>query len=183
VTVWGRREESREERQTFGGGDAVHYRMRQQLVSFGDDYWIETDRGERVYKVDGQALRIRKTLVFEDAHGQALCTIRERMLRIKETMDIEGPNGEHVATVKKALFTPLRERFTVDIAAGPALDVQGNFLDHEYTIEEGRTKVAEVSKRWFRLRDAYGVEIAPGQNDVLILAITVCVDMMAHGRR
>ena len=43
--------------------------------------------------------------------------------------------------------------------------------------------MAEVSKKWFRLRDTYGVEIAPGQNDVLILAITVCVDMMAHGGR
>ena len=85
--------------------------------------------------------------------------------------------------VKKALIAPLRERWTAKIGDGPDLDVQGNILDHEYTIEEGRTKVAEVSKKWFRLADTYGVEIAPGQDEALILAITVCVDMMAHEGR
>ena len=56
-------------------------------------------------------------------------------------------------------------------------------VDHEYAIGEGRETIAEVSKKWFRIRDTYGVAIAPGQNDVLILAITVAIDMMAHRRR
>jgi uncharacterized protein YxjI len=177
----GRREERQEERQTFGrGGDATQYQMRQKLVAFGDDFWIETNRGQRVFKVDGKMLRIRQTLNFEDAHGQVLCRIQERMLRIKDSMEIEGPNGERAAMVKKALIAPLRERWVAKVGDGPDLDVQGNILDHEYTIEEGRTKVAEVSKKWFRIADTYGVEIAPGQNDILILAITVCVDAMAH---
>ena len=41
-------------------------------------------------------------------------------------------------------------------------------------------KIAEVSKKWFRVRDTYGVEIAPGENAVLVLAVTVAVDTMAH---
>jgi uncharacterized protein YxjI len=98
-------------------------------------------------------------------------------------MDIEGPNGETLATVKKALITPLRERWTVKVGAGPDLEIQGNILDHEYEMEAGGHKVAEVSKKWFRLADSYGVEIAPGQNDVVILAATVAVDMMAHPAR
>ena len=93
-------------------------------------------------------------------------------------MTIEGPDGEHLATVKKALITPLRERWVAKIGDGPDLTVQGNILDHEYTISAGRQKVAEVSKRWFRVRDTYGVEIQPGQNDIVILAITVAIDMM-----
>jgi uncharacterized protein YxjI len=177
----GRREERQEERQTFGrGGDAIQYQMREKMVAIGDDYWIENSRGERAFKVDGKALRIRQTLLFEDAHGQEICKIQERMLRVKDTMEIEGPNGQNMATVKKALITPVRERYSVNVAGGPDMDVQGNILDHEYTIEEGRTKVAEVSKKWFRVRDTYGVEIAPGQNEALILAITVCIDEMAH---
>ncbi|MCC6628348.1 MAG: LURP-one-related family protein [Chloroflexi bacterium] len=157
--------------------------MRQRLVSIGDDFWIENSGGERAFKVDGKALRIRQTLAFEDAQGRELCRIQERMLRVKDTMEIEGPGGERLALVRKALIAPLRDRFTAKIGDGPDLDVQGNILNHEYTIEEGRTKVAEVSKKWFRVADTYGVEIAPGQNDVLILAITVCIDMMAHTGR
>jgi uncharacterized protein YxjI len=171
----------REERETFGrGGSAVRYQMHQRMLAIGDDFWIENERGERAFKVDGKALRLRKTLVFEDAQGNELCKIQERLLRIKDSMEIEGPAGEQLAMVKKALITLLRDRWIAKIGDGPDLQVQGNVLDHEYTIEAGRTKVAEVSKKWFRLRDTYGVEVAPGQNDVLILAITVAIDTMAH---
>jgi uncharacterized protein YxjI len=159
------------------------YQMHQRMLSIGDDFWIENEHGEKVFKVDGQALRVRKTLVFEDAHGQVLCRIQERLLRIQHSMEIEGPHGESLAMVKKALFTPLRERWVVQIGNGPDLDVQGNILDHEYRIGAGRTQVAEVSKKWFSLRDSYGVAINPGHNDILILAVVVAVDMMAHRGR
>lgn len=179
-----RREERREERQTFGrGGTAVRYKVRQRMLAIGDDFWIEDETGARVFKVDGRALRIRKLLIFQDAQGQELCRIQERMLRVRDTMVIEGPGGETLATVRKALITPIRDRWTVRVGDGPDLDVQGNVLHHEYTITEGGRKIAEVSKKWFRLRDAYGVAIEPGQNDVLILAVTVVIDMMAHGGR
>jgi uncharacterized protein YxjI len=102
------------------------------------------------------------------------------MLRVKDTMAIEDGGGNKVAEVKKALITPVRDRWTVKIRGGPDLDVQGNILDHEYEIREGRRKIAQVSKKWFRVRDTYGVEIAPDQEDVVILAVTVALDNMAH---
>jgi uncharacterized protein YxjI len=177
----GRREERREDR-ALGrpGGGGNQYQMRQKMVAIGDDFWIENSQGQKVFKVDGKALRVRSTFIFEDAHGKELCKIQEKMLRVKDSMEIEGPNGEKLATVKKALITPIRERWVVRIKNGPDLDVQGNILDHEYSIGEGRDKVAEVSKKWFRLRDTYGVSIDPGQDDVLILAVAVCIDEMAH---
>ena len=179
-----RREERQEERATFGrGGDATRYQMRQKLVSIGDDFWIENERGERVYKVDGKALRIRQTLIFEDAQGQELAKIQEKLARVRDTMEIEGPQGETLATIKKALITPLRDRWSVNLSSGPDLEIQGNILDHEYTIEGEGRKVAEVSKKWFRLADTYGVEVASGQNDLVILAATVAVDMMANPAR
>jgi uncharacterized protein YxjI len=102
------------------------------------------------------------------------------MVHIKDTMQIEGPHGEALAVVKKALITPLRDRLSVSVRNGPDLEVQGNILDHEYTIGVGRDKVAEVSKKWFRIRDSYGVEIAPGQDDIIILAVTVALEEMLH---
>jgi uncharacterized protein YxjI len=105
------------------------------------------------------------------------------MLRIKDSTEIEDANGNRVGMVKKALITPIRDRWTVNIKNGPDLEVQGNILDHEYSIGEGRNKVAEVSKRWFRLRDTYGIEIDAGQDDAVILAITIAIDEMAHPSR
>ena len=158
----------------------TRYKIRQKMISIGDDFWIENEEGRKVYKVDGKALRLRKTLVFEDMNGDKLCQIQERLLPIKETMAIDGPDGEQMAVVKKALITPLRDKWDVKVKNGPDLDVQGDILDHEYSIKQGWNKIAEVSKKWFRLTDTYGVEIDPGQNDILILAVAVAIDMMAH---
>lgn len=172
-----RRQERREERH---GGGMTHYAMREKLIAFGDDFWIEDEGGQRVFKVNGKALRVRSTLDFEDLGGNTLCRIQERMLRVKDSMEVESPGGERLALVKKALISPLRDRFHVQVAGGPDLEVKGNILDHEYTIGEDGDKIAEVSKRWFRVRDTYGVEVAPGQNDLIVLAVTVCLDQMAH---
>jgi len=163
--------------------EATRYRMRQRMISIGDDYVIENDRGERVFKLDGKALRIRKTILFEDMDGRELCKIQQRMLRLKDSMEIEGPDGNRIAIVKKAMIGPLRERWIVKPEDGPDLHVQGNIVDHEYRIERDGAKVAEVSKRWFRVRDTYGVEVAPDENDVLILATAAVLDTMAHPAR
>jgi uncharacterized protein YxjI len=173
----GRREERREER------EATRYQMRQRMISIGDDYTIENDRGERVYKLDGKALRIRKTIRFEDMDGRELYKIQERMLHIRDSMEIEAPDGHRAALVQKAMIAPFRERWEIKTDDGPDMKIQGNIVDHEYTIERDGHKVAEVSKRWFRVRDTYGVEVFPGEDDILILAATAVVDTMAHPAR
>jgi uncharacterized protein YxjI len=159
---------------------ATHYRMRQKLVSIGDDYWIENDQGERVYKVDGKALRIRKTLSLEDSQGHELYKIQEKMLHVRDSMSIEDANGHTVATVKKAMISPLRERWHVDVKDGHDLDVKGNIVDHEYKLEDGHTKVAEVSKRWFRFADRYGIEVAEGRDPAFVIAVAAVLDTTAH---
>ena len=156
------------------------YRMREKLFAIGDDYWIENEEGERAFKVDGKAMRIRKTLLLEDPSGAELFKVQEKKLHIRDTMDIER-GDETVARIKKALITPLRDRFSVEVEGGEDMDAKGNIVDHEYKIERGGDKIAEVSKRWFRIRDTYGIEIAPGQDDALILAVTVCIDQMTRG--
>ena len=165
------------------GPGGRRFQMREKLVSIGDDSWIEDEQGDRVYKVDGKALRIRKTIIFEDVDGRELCKIQERMLRVRDSMEIEGPDGNRIALVHKAMITPLRERWVIKVDDGPDLHTHGNILDHEYTIERDGDKVAEISKRWFRVRDTYGVEVAPGEQDILILAVTSAIDEMAHPDR
>ncbi len=162
-----------------GGDDGTKYRMREKMFAVGDDFWIENEEGERAFKVDGKALRIRDTLVLEAASGGELYEIQEKKLTIRDKMEIER-GGATVATVKKALITPLRDRFSVEVEGGEDMEAKGNIVDHEYEIERGGDKVAEVSKRWFRVRDTYGIEIRPDQDDALILAVSVCIDQMAR---
>jgi uncharacterized protein YxjI len=124
-------------------------------------------------------LRIRQTFVIESPSGEELYKIQEKKLSIRDKMEIER-GGDTVATIKKALITPLRDRYSISIEDGEDMEAKGNIVDHEYKIERGGEKVAEVSKRWFRIRDTYGIEIAPGQEEALILAVTVCIDQMTR---
>jgi uncharacterized protein YxjI len=160
------------------GPGGTRYRMREKLFAIGDDFWIETEDGQKAFKVNGKALRIRETFILEGPSGDELFKIQEKKLHIRDTMKIER-DGDTVATVKKALITPLRDRFAIELEAGGELSAKGNIVDHEYEIERDGETVAEVSKRWFRIRDTYGIEIAPGENDPLILAATVCIDEMS----
>ncbi len=169
-----RREDRRGGDDGGSGGGPSRYQMRDDLLTFGDDFWIEDTHGNKAYKVDGKAVRVRDTLEFEDAHGNVQAKIQSRVARIADTMEVEDAHGKRAALVKKALITPVRERFTVKVADGPDLDIKGNILDHEYKIGD----VAEVSKKWFRIRDTYGVEVSPGQDDAIILAVTVVIDQM-----
>ena len=156
------------------------YKMHEKLISIGDDYWIENKEGKHEFYVDGKALRLRETLIFKDVDGKELYKIQERLLRVRDTLDIKRPDDSVAAIVKKALITILRDRWKVEIPEGSDMEIHGNILDHEYRIDVERKQIAEISKKWFRIRDTYGVEIEPGQDNALILAIAVALDQMAH---
>ena len=158
----------------------TRYQMREKIFAIGDDFWVENEAGEKAFKIDGKALRMRKTFVLENASGQELFKIQERKLSIRDKMAIER-NGDTVATIKKALITPLHDRYEIDLESGGELKAKGKILEHEYEIERDGHKIAEISKRWFRIRDTYGIDIAAGENDALILAAAVCIDEMSRG--
>jgi uncharacterized protein YxjI len=178
--------EQRDEKQddsSLGQPGAKRYRFRQKLVSIGKDYWIENEQGEQVYKIDGKALTWHKTFYLEDAHGKKLAKIRKFIATVKEKMEVENPDGERLALVTKDLFTPLKEHFVVKVKNGPDLEIHGNIFDHEYTIGDDQNKVAQVSKKWLNIRDSYSVSIEPGQDDVIILSVVLCIDEMTHATR
>ncbi len=173
-----RRQERVQERRGGGTPDPEVFQIREKLVDIGDDYWVETTGGRRAYKVDGKALRVRDTFTIRDAGGEVVATMQERVARVRDTLKIDRP-GKPSATIKKAMITPLRERYTIEADDVGEIRAQGNLVDHEYTFESSGTKVAEVSKRWVRVRDTYGVEVEPGTDVVLILAATAAIDSMS----
>ena len=150
--------------------------MREKLLSIGDDYWIENDRGERAFKVDGKAVRVRETFVLEDTSGNEVARIQERKLSIRDKIAVER-DGDTVATVHKALVG-IRDRFAIDVEDGADMKAHGNIVDHEYEIERDGDTVATISKKWFRVRDAFGVDVAAGEDAALILALTVAIDSL-----
>ena len=117
-----------------GDSGGTQYQMREKMFAIGDDFWVETGGGERAFKVDGKALRIRDTFVVESPSGEELYTIQEKKLHIRETMEVEQ-GGRTIATIKKALVSPLRDRYSIAVEGGNDLEAKGNIVDHEFKIE------------------------------------------------
>ena len=156
----------------------MKYQMRQKLAAIGDDSWIEDEHGTKVFKVNGKAMRMRDTFELEDAGGAEVAKIQERKLHIRDTMAIER-DGKKIAEVHKRLVG-FRDRLKVDLEGGGELTVKGKLGDHQYTIKGEHGKVAEISKKWFRVRDTYGIAVEPDQDAALIIAITVAVDSLSE---
>lgn len=157
----------------------MRYVMKQKLFSFGDDFTIRDEDGRDVFFVDGKVFVIGQQLAFQDMQKRELAYIRKKLLSWGPTYEIYR-SGELAAVVKKKLFTLFRCAFTVDVPGPDDLVAEGSFTEHEYSFARAGRTVATVSKRWFSWTDTYGVEIGGGEDDVLLLASTVVIDMACH---
>jgi uncharacterized protein YxjI len=158
----------------------TRYRLTDQLAATDDDFFVQTGTGQRAFKVSGKSIRLRDTIRFEDMQGAGLCEVRADADGDRDTMVVAGPHGEHLATIRREPISPVRDQFTIELAGGTMLNVLGNVPAHEFEIADPAGAIAEVSRRWFRIRDSYGVEVAPGNNDALLLAAVVCIDLMLN---
>jgi uncharacterized protein YxjI len=157
----------------------MRYIMRERILSWGDDFTIRTDSGEDAYYVDGKVLSFGDKLSFKDARGNEVARIDQKLLSIGPQYEIIR-GGKTVAVVKKQLFTLFRARFTIDVPGPDDLEAKGTFIDHEYSFERGGRQVARVSKKWFSFSDTYGIEIDDREDDVLVLASAVVIDLVSH---
>src|SRR6266536_3190654 len=135
------------------------YLIRERFFRLGEDSEITDDQGRPVLHVDGKVLSLRDRLVLRDLEGR------------------------EVAEVRKHFFTPFGDRFTIDIPGPGDLEMAGNLFDHEFTVRRGGQTVATVSKRWFSLRDTYAVDVAPGEDDLVILASVLALDLAEDRER
>jgi uncharacterized protein YxjI len=162
----------------MGQGGAV-YVIRERLFGFGDDFDITDETGRPVFRVDGKVLSLRDRLVLLDRAGQQVAEVHRKLVTMRPSYEISIAGGP-AATVRKKMFTPFRDRFTIDIPGPEDLEMVGSLFDHEYSVRHGDREVATVSKRLFSLRDTYAVQIADDVNHLLILAAVLAVDLAAH---
>ena len=154
----------------------MRYLVRERIFSIGTDFWIEDEYGNRPFYVDGKALSVREACELRDADGNLLTRIHKKLLAMRDTMEIEAADGHTLAKVRPAFFSPIRHRYEIDLSDGQRLEAVGNFTDKDWEIAGADGIVGQVSRHWFRIRDTYGVEVAPGVNDPLVISIAVCID-------
>lgn len=157
----------------------MKFRMKQEFWSFGDSFTIQDDAGNDRYQVDGKVFSFGDKLHMLDMEGNEVAYIEQRLLSWGPVYEISLPDGT-TTVVSKKLFTLFRCKFTIDGPGNADYNAEGDFMDHEYEITGRNGLAATVTKRWFSFRDTYGIEIASGENPVLLLAVAVVIDMVCH---
>jgi uncharacterized protein YxjI len=152
------------------------YVIRERFFSIGDDFDVLDEHGTKQFHVDGKVFSVRNKVVIEDLDGAELASVHRHLVALRPTYEIRI-GGEKAAEVRKKLFTPFREKFTIDVPGPDDLEMKGDLLDHEYTIEQGGREVAAVSKRWLTIRDTYAVQVAADQDPLLIIASVLALDL------
>lgn len=158
----------------------MRYVMKQKILTLTDQFTIKDDKGKDVYQVKGKLISLGDKLSLRDMQDNELAVIKQEIISLVPSYRIYR-DGDLQADVSKKLLTVLKDKFKVDMKDGSKdLQIIGNILDHEYRIKRGRDEVAHVSKKWISIRDNYGIEVDEGEDDVLILACAVIVDMISH---
>jgi len=160
----------------------MRYVIREKFFRLGEDFDITDEYGQPVFHVDGKVLTLHHTLVMKDLAGNEVATVRKHLVSLRPTYAITR-HGQEVAEVRKKLISPFVDRFTIDIPGPDDLHVTGSLFEHNFTIERSGRVVATVSKRWISLTDTYGVDIAPGEDDALILASVLALDLAENEAR
>ena len=114
--------------------------------------------------------------------GQEVARVQRRLLALRSTYEVTA-GGRELAELRKHFFTPFVDRFTIDVPGPDDLELRGSLLDHEFSIQRGGRTVATVSKRWFALTDTYGVEVAEGEDWLLLLACVLALDLAEDRER
>jgi uncharacterized protein YxjI len=158
------------------------YLIRERFFRLGQDSDITDEQGRIVLHVDGKVLSLRNRLVLRDLEGREVAQVHRKLTALRPTYQISVA-GLKAAEVRKRLFTPFRDRFIIDVPGPDDLEMDGDLFDHEFTIRRYGQTVATVSKRWVSLRDTYAVDIAPDQDDLLILAAVLALDLAEDQER
>ncbi|HET6480522.1 MAG TPA: LURP-one-related family protein [Actinoplanes sp.] len=162
--------------------DGGMYVIRERFFSIGDDFDVLDEHGTKVYHVDGKVLSVRDKVSIESPGGEELATVHRHLVALRPTYEIRI-GGEKAAEVRKKLFTPFREKFTIDVPGPDDLEMKGDLLDHEYVITRGGAEVASVSKRWLTIRDTYAVQVAEGIEPLLIVGSVLALDLALDRER
>lgn len=156
--------------------------MKQKFFSLGGQFNIKDEAGVDVFVVTGAVFTFGHQLTFSDMEGNQLAFIKQKVFSWGPTYEIYR-QGQLYAVVKKELFTFFKHVFTVDIPGPDDLVAEGDFLDLEFNFTRHGELVAQCSRQWFTFADTYGVDVQPGEDDVLILASTVVIDMVRSDRK
>ena len=151
--------------------------LNQKLISMTGDLWIDDSNGNHAFEVDGKLLAVRRSLILRDTSGQELYEINKSLAHVHKTFEVKQ-GDKVVVTIQRALMSFGGEHFTITAADGGQMKVTGNWMNREFHVQKDGTDVIVASRQFFTIHDAYGIQVAPGYDAPLALAIVVALEQI-----
>ena len=145
--------------------------LKQKVFSWKDRAVVKNEAEEDCYFIEGKILSIGKKLHITNKYDEEVAQIHQKVLSLLPKFYIYV-NDNQVAEVKKK-FTLLRQRYVID---GLGWEVNGDFMDHEYTISKQDREIVRIHKAWFSWGDSYELTISEGVDEVMALAVALAID-------
>lgn len=160
----------------------MRYVIKEKFLALGEDSDITDESGNSVYHVDGKVLSLHDLLVINDTSGKEVARVHRKLVALVPTYEITI-GGADEAEVRKHFFSPIHDRFTIHVPGQDDLELSGDLFEHDYTISRAGTTVATISKEWITWTATYGVDVADGENDVVILSTVLALDLAQDRER
>jgi uncharacterized protein YxjI len=158
------------------------YLIRERMFRLAESSDITDETGQPVLHVDGKIVSLHNRLILRDRAGHEVAQVHRKLATLRPTYAITI-DGKNVAEVRQHLFTPFREKLTIAVPGDRDMEMTGDLLSHEFTIQRDGQTAATISKRWISLTDTYAVDVVPGGNDLLILASVLALDLAMDQQR
>lgn len=152
--------------------------IKEKVFSWGDKFTVRDAYGNEKYFVEGEVFSFGKKLHVYDIHGREVAFIRQELLTWMPRYHV-FVGGNQVATVRRE-FSWFVPRYAVD---GLGWEVQGHFLEHDYEVTQNGRPVVAITKEWMTWGDSYELDIAPGADEIVALAVVLTIDCVVEQQR
>lgn len=145
--------------------------FEQRLFSWLDSYDIYDEQGRAVFTVEGK-LSWGHCLHILDAAGNHIATLQEKVFSLLPRFELYI-GEQYVGCISKE-FTLFRPSFTIDCNDW---SVDGEWLEWDYEIRSAsRGLIATLSKKPFRLADAYVMDVNNPDDALGVLMVALAID-------
>ena len=145
--------------------------INQKVFSWTDKFFVKDENGEVRYTVQGEFFSLGKKLHVYDVSGKEVALISQKLLTFLPKYDVYV-DGRLLCQVAKE-FSLFRPYYTI---GGLDWTVEGDFLDHDYTITEHERHIATIQKQWFTWGDCYVADIDNSINEIMAIAVVLTID-------
>ncbi len=178
-----------------------HYLLRQKGISLVEDYLIRDVVSGPVFRIVGTVLGMGHTLSLQNMEGAEVLKLHQSMLFPVAPWEISRDDTV-AATVARTYFGAyeswegdgrdettgvtapfpigrlVKPWFSITFPLAPEVVVKGDVQTRLFTYERNGRSIAAVSNHWWETgEDFNSIEIADGEDNVMILACAVAIDM------